>query len=378
MKPIYLDYNATTPIAKEVADAMLPYLYDHFGNPSSGHLFGVQAKLAIDLARRQVAELIGAQPAEIIFTSGGTEANNHAIRGYCEQHQEKGRHIITSAVEHPAVLEVCRYLVKKGYALTILDVDEYGLVNPSDLKAAIRPDTILISIMHANNEVGSLQPLKELTAIAKSSGIAFHTDAAQSTGKIPVNVKDLDVDMLSIAGHKLYAPKGVGALYVRSGIELKKLMYGAGHENGRRPGTENILEIVGLGKACAIAARDLASNQKHLMTMRDFLHSELVKALGSERIHLNGHPIHRLPNTLSLGIRGVEAHQLLNQINTQVAISAGSACHADSLSISGVLQAMQVPDEWARGTLRISVGRETTREEIKAAVSIITTAITGK
>ncbi len=302
MKPIYLDYNATTPIAKEVADAMLPYLYDHFGNPSSGHMFGVQAKLAIDLARRQVAELIGAQPAEIIFTSGGTEANNHAIRGYCEQHQEKGKHIITSAIEHPAVLEVCRYLGQKGYEVTILGVDQYGLVNPSDLKAAIRPDTILISIMHANNEVGSIQPLKELTAIARSYDVAFHTDAAQSMGKIAVNVDDLGVDMLSIAGHKLYAPKGVGAFYVRSGIELKNLMYGAGHENGRRPGTENLLEIVGLGKACAIAARDLASNQQHLMAMRDFLHSELVKVLGSERIHLNGDPTHRLPNTLSLGI----------------------------------------------------------------------------
>jgi cysteine desulfurase len=375
MKPIYMDYNATTPIAKEVADAMLPYLYDYFGNPSSGHSFGVQARLAIDLARRQVAELIGAHPAEIIFTSGGTEANNYAIRGYCEQYQNSGRHIITSVVEHPAVLEVYGYMAQNGYDVTVLEVDQYGLVNPSDLKAAIRPDTILISIMHANNEVGSIQPLKELTAIAKLNGIAFHSDAAQSMGKIAVNVKDLGVDMLSIAGHKLYAPKGVGALYVRSGIELKNLMYGAGHENGRRPGTENLLEIVGLGKACAIAARDLASNQQHLLTMRDFLHGEMVKALGPERIHLNGHPTHRLPNTLSLGMRGVEAHHLLNRIDSQVAISAGSACHADSVSISGVLKAMRVADEWAQGTLRFSVGRETTREEIQSAVGIIASSI---
>lgn len=378
MKPIYLDYNATTPIAKEVADAMLPYLYDHFGNPSSGHPYGVQARLAIDLARRQVADLIGAQPAEIIFTSGGTEANNHAIRGYCEQHENKGRHIITSAVEHPAVLEVCRYLELKGYELTVLDVDQYGLVNPNDLRAAIRPDTVLISIMHANNEVGSIQPMQELTEIVKPYGIAFHTDAAQSMGKISVNVHDLGVDMLSIAGHKLYAPKGVGALFVRTGISMKNLMYGAGHENGKRPGTENLLEIVGLGKACTIAARDLASNQHHLKTMRDFLHTELVKAFGLERIHLNGHPSERLPNTLSLAIRGVESHHLLNQINSRVAISAGSACHADSVSISGVLKAMRVPDEWAQGTLRFSVGRETTPEEIKAAVTIITTTIAGK
>ena len=377
MKPIYLDYNATTPIAKEVADAMVPYLYDYFGNPSSGHSFGVQARLAVDLARRQVAALIGAQPAEIIFTSGGTEANNYAIRGYCEQHQEQGKHIITSAVEHPAVLEVCRYLVQNGYEVTILDVDQYGLVNPLDLKAAIRPDTILISIMHANNEVGSIQPLKELTAIAHLHGIAFHTDAAQSMGKIEVNVNDLGVDMLSIAGHKLYAPKGIGALFVRSGIVLKNLMYGAGHEQGRRPGTENVLEIVGLGKACAIAARDLTINQQHLLAMRDFLHSEMVKALGPERIHLNGHPSERLPNTLSLGIRGVESHQLLTRIDSEVAISAGSACHADSVSISGVLKAMQIADEWAQGTLRFSVGRETTREEIQAAIAIITSIIKG-
>lgn len=371
MKPIYLDYNATTPIAKEVADAMIPYLYDHFGNPSSSHQSGVQAKMAVEFARRQVADLIGAQPAEIIFTSGGTEANNHAIRGYCEMHQDKGRHIITSAVEHPAVIEVCRDLEHIGFELTILDVDQYGQVNPHNLEAAIRTDTILISIMHANNEVGTLQPIKELTSIAKSHGIVFHTDAAQSTGKIPVNVNDLGVDLLSIAGHKLYAPKGVGVLYVRDGILLKNLMYGAGHENGKRPGTENILEIVGLGKACAIAARDLFANQQHLISMREFLYRELVSVIGVERVRLNGHPSQRLPNTLSLGIRGIESHELLNRINDLVAISAGSACHADSVTISGVLKAMRLPEEWAQGTLRFSVGRETTRDEIKKAVSII-------
>ncbi len=375
MKPIYLDYNATTPIAKEVADAMLPYLYDHFGNPSSSHQSGVQAKMAVELARRQVAELIGAQPAEIIFTSGGTEANNHAIRGYCELHQDKGRHLITSAVEHPAVLEVCRDLEREGFDLTILDVNPYGQVNPLDLEAAIRADTILISIMHANNEVGTLQPLKELTSIAKLHDIVFHTDAAQSTGKIPVNVNDLGVDLLSIAGHKLYAPKGVGALYIRDGIHLKNLMFGAGHENGKRPGTENLLEIVGLGKACAVAARDLFANQQHLISMREFLYDELVKSLGVDRVRLNGHPSQRLPNTLSLGIRGIESHALLNRINDQVAISAGSACHADSVTISGVLKAMRVPDEWARGTLRFSVGRETTSEEIREAVSIIKSVV---
>lgn len=373
--PIYLDYNATTPIAKEVADAMLPYLYEHFGNPSSSHHFGVQAKKAIDLARRQVANLLGAQPSEIIFTSGGTEANNHAIRGYCLQHQQRGKHIITSAIEHPAVLEVCRELEQGGFILTVLPVDGFGQVSLNDLEAAIRIDTILITIMHANNEVGTLQPIKELASIARRHGIAFHTDAAQSIGKISVHVNDLGVDMLSIAGHKLYAPKGVGVLYVRNGIELNNLMFGAGHESGRRPGTENLLEIVGIGKACSIAKRDMQTNQSHLLAMRKFLFTEIIKSLGEERVRINGHPEQRLPNTLSLGIRGIEAHQILNQINDQVAISAGSACHADSISISPVLQAMQVPTDWARGTLRFSVGRETTYEEITHAISIISKAV---
>jgi len=375
MRPIYLDYNATTPIAKEVADAMLPYLYEQFGNPSSSHLFGIQAKLAIDLARKQVAELIGARPSEIIFTSGGTEANNHAIRGYCMANKEKGKHIITSAVEHPAVMEVCRDLEQNGFQLTVLDVNEFGQVNPQELKNAIRPDTLMITIMHANNEVGSLQPVQEISEIAKSYGIVFHTDAAQSVGKIPVLVNDLGVDLLSMAGHKLYAPKGVGALYVRDGLLLKNLMFGAGHESGRRPGTENLLEIVGLGKACAVAKRDIGIIQNHLFDMREFLFTSLQKALGKEKIRLNGHPTQRLPNTLSIGILGIEAHTLLTRINQQVAISAGSACHADSVTISAVLKAMQVPAEWAQGTLRISVGRETTKEEISEAVAVLCAAI---
>jgi len=375
MRPIYLDYNATTPIAKEVADAMLPYLYEQFGNPSSSHLFGIQAKLAIDLARKQVAELIGARPSEIIFTSGGTEANNHAIRGYCMANKEKGKHIITSAVEHPAVMEVCRDLEQNGFQLTVLDVNEFGQVNPQELKNAIRPDTLMITIMHANNEVGSLQPVQEISEIAKSYGIVFHTDAAQSVGKIPVLVNDLGVDLLSMAGHKLYAPKGVGALYVRDGLLLKNLMFGAGHESGRRPGTENLLEIVGLGKACEVAKRDIGIIQNHLFDMREFLFTSLQKALGKEKIRLNGHPTQRLPNTLSIGILGIEAHTLLTRINQQVAISAGSACHADSVTISAVLKAMQVPAEWAQGTLRISVGRETTKEEISEAVAVLSAAV---
>jgi len=375
MEPIYMDYNATTPIAKEVAEAMQPYLFDYFGNPSSSHRFGVQAKMAVELARKQVADCIGAQPAEIIFTSGGTEANNYALQGYCWQHQDRGNHIITSAIEHPAVLEVCHYLETQGFSLTILPVDEMGQVSPLDLEEAIRDDTILVSIMHANNEVGTIQRIKELSAIAKKYQIVFHSDAAQSVGKIPVKVNDLGVDMLSIAGHKLYTPKGIGALYVREGIELRNLMFGAGHERGKRPGTENVLEMVGLGKGCAVATRDLVANQKKMQELRDLLHFELGKAFGEENLRLNGHPDQRLPNTLNISIRNVEAHELLNRVNDRLAISAGSACHADQVSISAVLQAMGVPVDWARGALRISVGRETTIAEIHQAVTILKSEI---
>lgn len=371
MQPIYLDYNATTPIAREVADVMATYLYDHFGNPSSSHSYGIQAKLAVEFARKQIADLLGAQPGEIIFTSGGTEANNHAIRGYCWKNQEKGRHIITSAIEHPAVLEVCRYLKTQGFSLTILPVDDRGLVSQNDLEAAIRDETILISIMHTNNEVGTIQPIQALSKIAKKYEIAFHSDAAQTVGKIPVKVDELGVDLLSIAGHKLYAPKGIGVLFVREGVELQNLMFGAGHERGKRPGTENVLEMVGLGKACAIAARDLDKNQRRMKEMRDFLHQELINAFGEERLRLNGHLEHCLPNTLNISIKNVQAHDLLNRINDRLAISAGSACHADQVTISSVLQAMGIPPEWAQGALRISVGRETNREQIIQAVDIL-------
>jgi len=375
MEPIYLDYNATTPIAREVAEAMQPYLYGYFGNPSSSHLFGVQAKMAVELARKQVADCLGAQPGEIIFTSGGTEANNQAIRGYGWQHKGQGKHIITSAIEHPAVLEVCHFLEMQGFSLTILPVDEMGQVNPVDLETAIRDDTVLISIMYANNEVGTIQRIKDLTEIAKKYQIAFHCDAAQAVGKIPVKVNDLGVDLLSVAGHKLYAPKGIGVLFVREGVELRNLMFGAGHERGKRPGTENVLEMVGLGKACAVAARDLEVNQKKMQELRDLLYFELVEAFGEENLRLNGHPDQCLPNTLNISIRTVEAHELLNRVNDRLAISAGSACHADQVSISAVLQAMGVPVDWARGALRMSVGRETTAEEIHQAVTILKSEI---
>lgn len=378
MKPIYLDYNATTPIAREVAEAMLPYLYEHFGNPSSSHPYGLAARQAVEKARAQVASLLGCQPGEVIFTSGGTESNNAAIQGVAEAGRQGGRHIITSAIEHPAVLEVCRWLQGQGFDLTVLPVDRYGLVEPADLERAITPGTLLVTVMHANNEVGTIQPIAQLADIAHRHGALLHTDAAQSVGKLPVNVDELGVDLLSVAGHKLYAPKGVGALFVRSGVQLANLMHGAGHEGGRRPGTENVLEIVGLGQACHIAGQGLERNQAHMQAMRDRLQAGLQHALGQEAVRLNGHPDKRLPNTLSLGVRGVKASQLLTDIGPQLAISAGSACHAGQDELSSVLQAMGVPVEWGLGTLRFSVGRDTTPEDIQRAIQIVAQATLAK
>jgi len=372
MNPIYLDYNATTPIDKEVAEAMRPFLDQYFGNPSSVHEFGIQTKKAVIKARSQVADLLGCQPDEIIFTSGGTESNNFAIKGIALANKDKGKHIITSAVEHPAVIEVCKYLESEGFEITYLDVDDYGRVSPASVEKAIRPDTILISVMHANNEVGTIQPISEIAEIAKKNKVHFHCDAAQSIGKIPVKVNALGVDLLSVAGHKLYAPKGIGALYVRRGIKLQKLIHGADHEMNQRAGTENVLEIAGLGEACAIAGRDLAENAKRMKQTRDLLFEKLTGALLDAR--RNGHPEFCLPNTLSMSFPGVEANTLLSELQ-EVAASAGAACHTDSIDISSVLQAMKVPEEFAMGTIRFSTGRHTTLEEIDKAADHIIKAV---
>jgi cysteine desulfurase len=375
MSSIYLDYNATTPISREVADSMIPYLYEHFGNPSSGHTYGYTAKQAVETARSQVAALLGCPAQNVVFTSGGTESNNAAIKGIAWARHERGRRIITSAIEHPAVMEVSRWLEGQGFQIIILPVDRDGLVNPTDLERAISTDTLLVTVMHANNEVGTIQPIAELSAIAHRHGALFHTDAAQSLGKIPVDVEALGVDLLTVAGHKVYAPKGIGALYIREGIRLERLLHGAGHEAGRRPGTENVLEIVGLGKACEITQRYITGNMAHLRSMRDRLHEGLRQELGDEAIRLNGHVEHRLPNTLSLSFRDVTANALLSDISNDVAASAGAACHAEGVSISAVLTAMQVPQEWAKGTVRFSVGRDTTPQEIDQAINIISEAI---
>jgi cysteine desulfurase len=376
MEPIYLDYNATTPIAREVADAMAPYLYDHFGNPSSSHPFGIEAKRAVETSRAQVAALLKCEPSDVVFTSGGTESNNYAIKGIAlaqrRQSQTDGAgHIVTSAIEHPATLEVCCWLESQGFRLTVLPVDKHGSVDPTDLERVMTSDTLLVTVMHANNEVGTIQPIAELAKIAHRHGVLMHTDAAQSVGKIPVSVQDLAVDLLSVAGHKVYAPKGVGALYIRPGVQLEPLLHGAGHESGRRPGTENVLHIVGLGQACLAAGRDLQRNMEHFRLMRDRLHSELVSELGDGAVQLNGHPELRLPNTLSLSFRGVEANTLLEEISEQVAASAGAACHAGEVDVSAVLEAMAVPLEWAMGTARFSVGRGTTAGEIDRAAKIV-------
>ena len=375
MEPIYLDFNATTPIAREVADEMAPFLYEHFGNPSSSHLYGVVAKRAVESARAQVATLLGCKATEVAFTSGGTESDNYAITGVAFARRKQGNHIITSAVEHPAVIEVCKWLETQGFRMTVLPVDEYGYVDPADLERVITSDTILVTVMHANNEVGTIEPIAELARIAHRFGALMHTDAAQSVGKMPVNVDLLEVDLLTVAGHKLYAPKGIGALYVRTGTELAKYLHGAEQEGGRRPGTENVLEIVGLGKACEVAHRDLEKNMAHFRTLRDRLHQSLLQELGEEAARLNGHPEERLPNTLSLSFHGVEANTLLAEIGEKVAASAGAACHANSIDVSAVLEAMQVPVEWAMGTVRFSIGRDTTIEEIDRAVDIVCEAV---
>ena len=367
-KPVYLDYNATTPVAPQVAEAMRPFIYENFGNPSSSHAYGSAAKKGVEKARRQVAEMLDCQPDEIVFTSGGSESNNLAIKGVAFAYREKGNHIITSVVEHPAVLDVVEYLKKQGFRITILPVDEYGMVDPKAVEKAITPDTILISIMHANNEVGTLEPVQEIAKIAHAHQVLMHTDAAQSVGKIIVNVDELGVDLLSIAGHKLYAPKGIGALYIRRGVRLEKIMHGAEHEMNKRAGTENVIEIAALGQACELIKENLPQYQAHMLAMRTHLEEGLRKDFPS--LKFNGHPEQHLPNTTNVSFYGLEANTILSELD-QVAASAGAACHADQVDVSPVIAAMGIPVEYAMGTIRLSVGRNTTEEEIDFALEEI-------
>lgn len=372
-QPIYLDYNGTTPHAPEVIEAIRPYLETEFGNPSSTHWYGIHPKQAVEKARRQVAGLIGCAPKEVVFTSGGTESNNHAIKSIAGSHFTRGTHIITSQIEHPAILEVCKFMERHGFSVTYLPVDKFGIVDAADVAAAILQETILISIMHANNEVGTLQPIAEIAEIAHAKGILMHTDAAQSLGKIETRVDFLGVGLMSIAGHKIYAPKGIGALYTRKDIRPEIFCHGAGQENGIRAGTENVMGIVGLGKACEIAAQGLSQYMVHMKALRD----RFEKALQTELkdIRFNGHPEKRLPNTSSVSFFGLTANRILEEIGLDVAASAGAACHADNIDISHVLTAMKIPEDWAKGTLRFTTGRMTTISEIDRAADVVITAV---
>ncbi len=372
--PVYLDYNATTPLIPEVMDAMRPFMEEAFGNPSSSHLHGVIPRRAVSNAREQVASLLHCHADEVVFTSGGTESNNHAIIGVARTFGGKGNHIITSAIEHPAVLSVCAFLETEGIETTYLPVDGNGCVRPADVAAAIRPETILITIMHANNETGSIQPVSEIGELARHYGIVFHTDAAQSAGKIETNVDTMGASLVSIAGHKMYAPKGVGALYLRRGLSLPPFFHGAGQESGRRAGTENVIHIAGLGKACEIAINDAEALQSQMQTLRDRLH-EGIKNCGVN-ICLNGHPKDRLPNTLNISFRGLEANRILEEIGLDVSASAGAACHSDGVDMSHVLVAMQVAEVWAKGTIRFSVGRMTTEADVDRAIASVFNAVT--
>ncbi len=370
-KPIYLDYNATTPIDPDVLEAMNPYLQEYFGNPSSSHQYGRTSKEAVEKARRQVADLISAKPEEIVLTSGGSESDNHAIFGVALANRNKGRHMITSRIEHPAVTETCRYLQDKlGLSVTYLPVDEHGAVSPEDVENAITDETILITIMHTNNEVGTIEPIEEIGEIAGKSGVLFHSDAAQSCGKIGVDVNKLNVDLPTIAGHKIYAPKGVGALYIRRGVAIDSFVHGAGQETGRRAGTENVPYIVGLGAACEIAKRTLPIFGERVRALRDELYARILGSIGKERVRLNGHPENRLPNTLNISMGGIVGEQFLSEI-PEVAASAGSACHSGSFEPSEVLLQMGLSEEEALGALRLSLGRWTNNEEIEFASSLI-------
>ncbi|RLB82773.1 MAG: cysteine desulfurase NifS [Deltaproteobacteria bacterium] len=368
---IYLDHNATTPVAPEVVEAMKPYWGDQFGNPSSAYALGRFAKKALEEAREQVAELLGCQPSEIVFTSGGTESNNMVIKGVAHSLAQKGRHIITTAIEHPAITNPCLFLLYQGYDVTFLPVDAFGLVDPAAIKEAIRPTTVLISVMHANNETGTIQPISEIGALAREAGVLFHTDAAQSVGKIPARVSDLQVDFLSVAGHKMYAPKGIGALFIRNGLKIEPFVHGAGQESGRRAGTENVMFAVALGTASALAGKRMEADAERIRRLRDRLHTLLGQDIPD--LVLNGHPDARLPNTLNVSLPGVDGATLLDAI-PEICASTGAACHDHSVRLSHVLAAMQVPEEIGHCAIRLTLGRGNTEAQIDTAAKMIIAA----
>jgi cysteine desulfurase len=370
MRRIYLDHAATTPTHPEVVKAMLPFFTDAFGNPSSIYSYGQEAKGGIEEARTKVAELIGARSEEIVFTSGGTEADNFALKGIAYANEHKGNHIITTSIEHHAVLEACKSLEKTGFQITCLPVDEYGLVDPDDVRKAITNKTILVSVMHASNEVGTIEPVEEIGRIAREAGIYFHSDSVQTVGHIPVNVDKLKVDLLSISAHKLYGPKGVGALYVRKGTKLVPLMHGGEQEKRRRAGTENVPAIVGLGKAVELAGQDIGKEAERLTYLRD----KLIEGLGEriDQTRLNGHPTKRLPNNVNVSIDFVEGESMLLNLDLEgVCASTGSACTSSSLEPSHVLLALGLPPEQAHGSLRFTLGRDNTQADVERVLEVL-------
>jgi cysteine desulfurase len=365
--PVYLDHNATTPLLAEVVDAMLPYLREHFGNPSSGHVYGARARSAVARAREQVAALLGCDADEIVFTSGGTEANNLAIRGVTEALGSK-RHVVTTVIEHPATARPCAWLERHGCSVTRIGVDADGRARVAEARDAIDGDTALVTAMHSNNETGVLQPVAELAQLAHAAGTLMHTDAAQSLGKVPVRVRELGVELLSVAGHKLYAPKGVGALYVRRGTPLLPFVLGASHERGLRPGTENVASIVGLGAACEVVARDLDAAASRMRALRDALWSRLERAIPG--LALNGHRELRLPNTLNLRFPRASGNAVLEGA-PEIAASTGSACHEGHESASAVILAMGIPRGEALGSVRLTLGRGTTAADLERAAAAL-------
>jgi cysteine desulfurase len=383
MNRVYLDYNATTPVEPEVLDAMLPYFSVEFGNAASIHTPGQRARAAVETAREQVAALIGSRPQEIVFTSGGTESDNHAIFGVVGQaflpvpssrNANSSAHIITTAIEHEAVLNTCQALEKEGVRVTYLPTDRQGLLDLAELRRTIQPDTILITVMHANNELGNVQPLEEIGRIAKEADIYFHTDAVQSAGKIPIDVNALQVDLLSLSGHKLYAPKGIGALYVRGGTRLRQLLYGGHHQRGFRPGTENVAGIVGLGKAAEIARKSLATDAQRVSALRDRLQQGLLDRVPQSRVNAGAAP--RTPNTTNLVFPGVEGEALLIALDLKgLACSTGAACSSGAVEPSHVLTAIGLPPEDARASLRFSLGRHTIAADIDFALSVVPAAV---
>ncbi len=370
MKQIYMDHGATTPVDPLVVDAMLPYFTEKFGNASSLHSFGQEATSALEQSRQQVAASIGAKPEEIIFTSGGTESDNLAIKGIAYRNSGKGKHIITSTIEHPAILNTCAYLEKEGFDVTYVPADSDGIIDMDELKKAIRDDTILISVMHANNEIGTIQPISDISKLAKEKSIYLHTDAVQSFGKIAVNVNELGVDMLSMSSHKIYGPKGVGALYVRKGTPLQALAHGGSHERSMRAGTENVSGIVGFAKAVSLVDEHRVDDAKHMTQLRDSLIRKVMDSI--EDVYLSGHATKRLPNNVNLRFSFIEGESMLLFLDMKgIAISTGSACSSKSLEPSHVLSAIGLKPEDSHGSIRITLGNDNTQEEVDYVVSAL-------